>query len=99
MREEAWARLLALRGRIDALDDAALALVAERAALVAEIAALKAAEGVPLKDPAREQLIVERLKARRPPGLTEAAVEALARAVLAACYPAQDAPERSGLNP
>ncbi len=87
MREEARTRLLALRERVDALDDAVLALVAERAALVAEIAALKAAEGVPLKDEAREQAIVERQQARRPPGLTAAAVEAVTRAVLAACYP------------
>lgn len=87
MRPEAAARLAELRGRIDALDEAVVALVAERAAVVDQIAALKAAEGVELRDPGREQQIVDRLVAARPPRLAPAGVEGLARAVLRACRP------------
>ena len=84
----AAARLAELRGRVDALDDAVVAAVAARAAVVAEIAALKGAAGVALKDEARERAITARLVASRPPGLRAEAVEGLVRAVLAACYPA-----------
>jgi chorismate mutase len=87
MTGEAAARLAELRRRVDALDDAVLAAVAARAAVVAEIAALKGAAGVALKDEARERAITARLVASRPPGLRAEVVEGLVRAVLAACYP------------
>jgi chorismate mutase/prephenate dehydratase len=85
---EAMRELEALRQRIDALDEQVLALVAERARVVASIAALKRAEGVPLKDPAREREILGRLQARRPDPLTEETVAALLQAILGACLPA-----------
>lgn len=81
-------RLRELRQRVDALDDALLALVAERAAVVDEIAALKEAEGLVMRDPVREQQIVERLLVTRPARLAAPAVSALVEAVLRACFPA-----------
>lgn len=54
----------AIRARIDAVDDAIVALLAERAALVAEMWAAKAAAGVGVKDPAREADVYARLRTR-----------------------------------
>jgi chorismate mutase len=51
------------RARLDAVDDALLALLAERAALVAELAAWKADTGRPFRDPAREDEAHARLRA------------------------------------
>ncbi len=81
------ARLAALRGRLDALDDELLALVARRAAVVDEVAALKRAAGEALHDAGREAAIRARLVAARPGRLGAGEVEALAEAVLRACSP------------
>lgn len=77
------AEIEALRARIDAIDDALVDLVDERATIVRSIAALKAARGVPLFDPDRERAIVARAEARSalPPEAIRAAIEG----ALAAC--------------
>jgi len=49
------------RKRIDAIDDALLALIEERTATVKEIGKIKAGEGVAMYDPLREQAIISRL--------------------------------------
>lgn len=57
-------RLEELRREIDLVDDQLVAVLADRAALVREVWALKRARGLPLRDPAREQAIVERALSR-----------------------------------
>lgn len=89
MTDEEAKQLGALRERIDTLDDEIVRLVAARAAVVDEIAALKRAAGVALHDPGRESAIVARLVAARPARLSEPAVTALTTAVLRACSPAE----------
>ncbi len=87
MNGEARARLDQLREQLDAIDDELLSLVARRAAVVDEVAALKRREGAPLHDPERERALTARLVARRPGRLGEAAVARLVEAVLRACSP------------
>lgn len=58
--ETAPQRLARLRGALDELDDALVTLVADRAALVAEVWVLKDAAGLPLRDPSRERAVWER---------------------------------------
>lgn len=53
-----------LRAALDAADDALLAALARRAALVREIWDFKATHGLPRLDPAREQALKARLVAR-----------------------------------
>ncbi len=54
------AALKDLRRRIDRVDEALLALLEERMALCRDIAAVKAAEGLPLEDSAREAEVLAR---------------------------------------
>jgi isochorismate pyruvate lyase len=66
------------RRELDALDDAILSLLAQRAGRVAALAAWKQANGVPLRDPAREAQVLDRLAARaRASGLDGEAVRAV----------------------
>lgn len=53
--------LAAVRARIDAIDDRLLALLAERAEVVADVAAAKQREGTPALDPEREKALLERI--------------------------------------
>jgi chorismate mutase / prephenate dehydrogenase len=53
-------RLEALRRRILEVDEALVALVGERRALVLEIGRLKAGMGLPVLDPSREAAVVRR---------------------------------------
>ncbi|MFN7146473.1 MAG: chorismate mutase [Myxococcota bacterium] len=72
-----------IRARIDAVDDALVGLLAERAALVAELWAAKAAAGVGVRDPAREADVYARLRARaEAAGLDADAVERVFRAIV-----------------
>lgn len=57
-------RLQELRREIDAVDDQLVALLADRAALVREVWALKRAVGLPLSDPSREEAILARASQR-----------------------------------
>src|SRR5688572_23072086 len=52
-----------LRARIDAVDDAILARLNERAELVQEVGRAKQAEGSAVYEPTRERRIVDRLRA------------------------------------
>ncbi len=73
------------RARIDAIDDAIVALLAERAARVDALWRHKAATGVPVKDPAREAAVFARLRARAEAvGLDPQAVERVFRAIVGA---------------
>ena len=86
----------ALRAKIDAVDDLLLTTLAERARLVDEVAALKRTEGLLLRDPAREQAIVDRASRRAPSRLPAEAVGQVFRAILAACYPSGGPPGGAG---
>ena len=55
----------ALRREIDTVDDTLHDLLTQRAALVAEIGALKSSERTTIFRPAREALLLRRLLARR----------------------------------
>lgn len=57
-------RLEELRREIDAVDDRLVAALADRAALVREVWALKRAQGHPLCDPEREAAIHQRALSR-----------------------------------
>jgi chorismate mutase len=79
-----------LRARIDAVDDELIEALARRARLVDEVAALKRAHGLGLRDVDREQAIVNRALARAPSRLSPGAITAVIRAILAACYPTDE---------
>ena len=83
----------AIRARIDEVDERLVRLIDQRAALVREAAALKAARGAPLLDPAREEAILRRAAALA--ALPEPAVRAAFTGILDACKLAIDpsAPE------
>lgn len=71
------------RARIDALDDAIVDLLAERAGVVATLWAQKRAAGIPVRDPAREAEIFARVRQRAVErGLDPDRVEAVFRAVV-----------------
>ncbi|MDR1598346.1 MAG: chorismate mutase [Oscillospiraceae bacterium] len=61
------------RSRVDAIDDAIADLLAERMAVVEDVAAHKAANNMPIVDPAREREVLRRAAGRVGPGLETAA--------------------------
>ncbi len=76
--------LPALRARMDALNARLVALLQERAALVAVIARHKRQAGLPAADPAREAAMLEALLREPGPGFARDELAALLRAVFAA---------------
>lgn len=79
----------ALRAQIDAIDDALLTLVAERARVATALGFAKAALGRPLRDEAREAQVRARLQASAPAPLVTEDVEALQSALTRICLRAQ----------
>lgn len=69
--------LEALRSRIDAIDTQLLALLNARAAVVSDVYAVKARQGVPRFNRARTDAILERLVEQNRGPLTPADVQAL----------------------
>ena len=83
----------ALRAHIDALDGELLALLARRAALARAVGALKAEQGLPARQPAREAaLLAERAARAAELGLDPVRVRAVFEAVVALCRALQSAP-------
>jgi chorismate mutase/prephenate dehydratase len=74
--------LEALRSQIDAVDEALLAQLNERARLVGEVGRLKAAAGAGVYAAAREQAIVERLARANPGPFPSAALGAVYREII-----------------
>jgi chorismate mutase len=70
------------REQISAADRALLAAVNRRLELVRALHEHKRAEGIPLRDPAREEQLVVELQAANPGPLSSAAVAELFRHVL-----------------
>ena len=76
-------RLTETRTRLDAVDDAIVALLAERSALVAGLAAWKESRGLPFRDAAREEASMVRIAAvAAERGLDPAAVRAVFLAIV-----------------
>ena len=71
-----------LRARLDAIDDQMLALLAERAQVILQVADFKQKHEMPAYIPARERAIFARLRATNPGPLSGDAVERIYRAVI-----------------
>jgi chorismate mutase/prephenate dehydratase len=80
---DAAGELGALRARIDAVDDALLALLSERAALAQAVGHAK--QGESIYRPEREAQIIRRLRAANPGPLPGDSVERLIREIMSAC--------------
>lgn len=78
-----------LRRTIDAIDDRILALLEERAGVVALVAKEKAARRIPLHDPEREREILERLASKGAGRFPREAILAVYREVMSACLAIQ----------
>ncbi|SRR6266540_723001 len=79
------ARLTELRAAIDGADDDILGLLNRRAALVAEVAELKAALEVPFYVPSRERQIAERLSAANHGPFPSEAIRNVFQEIFSAC--------------
>jgi chorismate mutase/prephenate dehydratase len=85
------ATLATARQRIDALDNDILALLAQRAGVAVEIAALKrAAEVQVFHDPERERRVLDRLVARGGDKFPPDAIRAVFREVMSACLSVEE---------
>ncbi len=80
-----------LRKRIDALDEALLGLLEQRAQIALDVAAAKAELGRPLAyDPERERLVLARIRELATPDLLPpAAIESIFREIISACLALQ----------
>ena len=81
-------QLAALRKRLDALDGAWLAVLAERFEVTQQVSALKAKGQLPLRDPAREAAQLARIEAEAeahgvPPALARTLLEHIQAQVVA----------------
>jgi len=84
-------RLEELRKRILELDEALVELVAERRALVLEIGRIKAEQGLPVLDPAREAAVVRRAGAlAREKGVDEELIRDVIWRIMASARTAQE---------
>jgi chorismate mutase len=77
----------AARARISVLDAELVALVNERLELVRELHAYKRSRGYPMVDPAREQLLLDRLVASNPGPIGDEALRRLWETLLAVMTP------------
>jgi chorismate mutase / prephenate dehydratase len=77
--------LATLRGDIDRVDDEILALLNERAKLVAQVASLKERMQVPFYVPSRERAIVDRLAARNPGPFPNELIRPIFQEIFSAC--------------
>jgi chorismate mutase/prephenate dehydratase len=79
------AALLALRGRIDAVDRELLALLNRRARLAQEVGELKKRHGTPVFRPEREAQVIDGLKAANAGPLLPGSVAPIWREIMSAC--------------
>ena len=87
----------ALRARIDAIDDALLKLVSERAAIALEVG--RAKQGERIYRPEREAQIVRRLRENNPGPLSGDSVERLIREIMSACRAVEQTTRVAYLGP
>ena len=89
--------LQALRARIDAIDDALLKLLSERAAIAQDVGRTK--KGEKIYRPEREAQIVRRLRETNPGPLSGDTVERLIREIMSACRALEEAMRVAYLGP
>lgn len=89
--------LKALRARIDAIDDAILKLVSERAGIAQEVGRTK--KGEKIYRPEREGQIVQRLREANPGPLSGDTVERLIREIMSACRALEETTRVAYLGP
>jgi len=89
--------LQALRARIDAIDDALLRLLSERAGIAQEVGRTK--KGEKIYRPEREAQIVRRLRETNPGPLSGDMVERLIREIMSACRALEEATRVAYLGP
>ena len=89
--------LKALRARIDAIDDAILKLVSERAGIAQEVG--RAKKGEKIYRPEREAQIVRRLREANPGPLSGDTVERLIREIMSACRALEETTHVAYLGP
>lgn len=77
--------LLALRGRIDAVDRELLSLLNRRAALAQEVGEIKKREGSVVFRPEREAQVIDALKAANPGPLKTDSIAPIWREIMSAC--------------
>lgn len=78
-----------LRRRIDTIDDEILALLEQRADVVAAVARAKTEAGIPSHDPERERAVLDRLAQRGAGRFPREAIVAVYREVMSACLAIQ----------
>jgi chorismate mutase / prephenate dehydratase len=88
-----------LRAQIDAVDDAILARLNERAALVADVGRAKQAAGAAVYEPTRERRIVERLRAENPGPFPSAALAPVFREIISGTRSLEEAIRVAYLGP
>lgn len=91
--------LEALRARIDALDDRILGMLAERAAIVRDVARAKAEAGTPTHDPERERRVLDRLVEQGAGSFPSEAIQSVFREVMSACLSLQQPVRVAFLGP
>lgn len=82
--------LRALRAQIDELDRSLLALLEARVALARGLGALKGSQGLPTRDPQREEEVLARLCAHSQDEALRAHLPAIYQAISACCLSAQE---------
>jgi chorismate mutase/prephenate dehydratase len=93
------AALAPLRGRIDAIDNEIVALLNERARIALEIGRVKDAQGQrPIRDPAREAAVIERVTSASEGLFPQPELVALYRKLISATRKVQ-ADQRRGKRP
>lgn len=75
-------KLEQLRRSIDAIDEKLVALLVKRSSFADEIGRTKEAEGAPVKDPAREERVLKRVRSKTRRPLSKSSVEKIYRAIL-----------------
>lgn len=97
MTDSGNAELGALRARIDAIDDALLKLVSERAGIAQAVG--RAKKGEKIYRPEREAQIVRRLREANPGPLSGDTVERLIREIMSACRALEETTHVAYLGP
>jgi chorismate mutase/prephenate dehydratase len=71
-----------LRERLDAIDARMIALLSERASIIAQVAEIKRQRQIPVYIPEREAAIIHRLRTINPGPLSGSAIERIYRAII-----------------
>jgi chorismate mutase/prephenate dehydratase len=88
-----------LRKHIDSIDDRILALLDERATVVADVARAKTTAHVPTYDPEREREVLDRLSSKGSGRFPREAIRAVYREVMSACLALQEPVKVAFLGP